>query len=194
MWEFWEMSRGVEGWQAAWGGAMENVSGSSGVYGPKAWPGGQPQWGATASSLPLVGGLITLEDLEKRQINHALAMALPEPRAGVYASPASSDDGTSPSSLSLPEGAHLRLDPKLNLASLHLPPLTLELAEAAQRYGIIVRDHAGIVVFYGQDPTPTGTNPYIGPNGYVGDNTLGQIIADFPWNHLQLLKMRLHHD
>ncbi len=194
MWEFWELTRTAEGWQAAWGGAMRHTRGSSGVYGPQAWPGGQSQWGATAALLPLVGGLITLEDLEKHQINHALAMAIPQPRAGVYASPASGDDGTSTSPLSLPEGAHLRLDPKLDLASLHLPPVTLELAEAAQRYGIIIRDHAGSVVLYGQDPTPTGTDPYIGPTSYLEGVPPGRVVADFPWAHLQLLAMQLHRD
>ena len=119
-------------------------------------------------------------------------MAIPQVRSGVYASPAQRTDGSSIDPLSLPEGAHLRLDPSLDLAALHLPPLTLELAEAAQRYGIIVRDHAEIVVFYGQDPTPTGTNPYTGPSGYFDGAQPGQLIADFPWKHLQLLKMELH--
>jgi hypothetical protein len=35
--------------------------------------------------LSIAGGLITLEDLEKGQLNHALAISLPNGRAGVYA-------------------------------------------------------------------------------------------------------------
>ena len=100
------------------------------------------------------------------QINHALAIAIPNPRAGVYASPAQRTDGWSTEPLSLPEGAHLRLDPNLDLAALHLPRLTLMMAEAAQRYGIVVRDRAANVAFYAQDPTPTGTEPYTGAHGY----------------------------
>jgi hypothetical protein len=142
--------------------------------------------------LSIAGGLITLEDLEKGQINHALAMAIPDPRAGVYASPAERTDGKSTSPLSLPEGAHLRLDPNLNLASLHLSRVMLMIAEAAQRYGIVVRDTASHVTLYAQDPTPTGTNPYLGPHGYFEGKSPQQLLESFPWSHLQLLKMTLY--
>jgi hypothetical protein len=66
------------------------------------------------------------------------------------------------------------------------------LAEAAQRYGIFVRDQAEEPVFYAQDPTPTGTNPYAGAHGYFEGKSPSQILASFPWSHLQLLKMELH--
>ncbi len=107
-------------------------------------------------------------------------------------SPAHRTDGSSTEPFSLPEGAHLRLDPRLDLAALHLPRLTLMMAEAAQRYGIVVRDTAGNVAFYGQDPTPTGTNPYTGVHGYYEGKTPQQLLAAFPWSHLQVLKMELH--
>jgi hypothetical protein len=192
LWEFWHLAQTAGVWHAEWGGAMQNVSTDGGVYGPEAWPGAKREWGASASSLPIAGGLVTLEDLELGQINHALAIALPNPRARIYASPAQRTDGSSSESLSLPEGAHLRLDPTLNLAAMHLPRLTLMLSEAAQRYGIIVRDVAGDVTFYGQDPTPTGTSPYYGAHGYFEGQSPQQLLAAFPWNHLQLLKMELH--
>ena len=66
------------------------------------------------------------------------------------------------------------------------------IAEAAQRYGIIVRDHTANVTFYAQDPVPTGTEPYAGPHGYFEGKTPAQLLASFPWSHLQLLKMKLH--
>ncbi len=192
MWEFWAFARTATGPTARWGGAMANVSQSSGAYSPTAWLGASELWGASACSLPIVGGLITLEDLATGQINHALAMAVPSPRTGVSAWPAQRTDGTSTEPTSLPEGAHLRLDPTLNLASLHLPRLTLMLAEAAQRYGIVVRDKSSNVTFYAQDPTPTGSNPYIGASGYFEGKGAQQITASFPWSRLQLLKMELH--
>jgi hypothetical protein len=192
LWEFWRLEKTFAGWMAAWGGAIDDVSSDSGAYGPEAWTGAQTGWGASASSLSIAGGLITLEDLEKGQINHALAMALPDTRAGVYASPAQRTDGEDPEPLALPEGAHLRLDPNLNLATLHLPRITLMMAEAAQRYGIIVRDTASNIAFYGQDPIPTGTEPYTGTHGYYEGKTPHQILEAFPWSHLQLLKMELH--
>jgi hypothetical protein len=192
LWEFLQMEHGEDGWHAFWGGAIQNVSTDSGAYGSEAWPGAEPRWGASASSLSIAGGLITMEDLEKGQINHALAMAIPDPRAGVYASPAQRTDGKSTNPLSLPEGAHLRLDPNLNLASLHLSRATLMIAEAAQRYGIVVRDTAAHVTLYAEDPTPTKTDPYLGPNGYFEGKSPQQLLESFPWSYLQLLKMHLH--
>jgi hypothetical protein len=192
LWEFWRLVHKAGGWHASWGGAMQNVSSDPGVYGPEAWPGAQSWWGVSASSLSLVGGLISLEDLELGQINHALAMSIPNVRAGVYSSPAQRSDGKSTDPLSLPEGAHLRLNPNLNLTALHLPRLTLMLAEAAQRYGIFIRDGAGCVTFYAQDPIPTGTNPYAGPSGYFEGKHPSQILASFPWSQLELLKTEPH--
>ncbi len=193
LWEFWRLAHGSEGWSALWGGAMQNVSSDSGAYSPSVWLNGKSSWGASASSLSIAGGLITLEDLAAGQINHALAIAVPHVRGGVYASPAQRTDGTSTDPLSLPEGAHLRLDPKLNLAALHLPRLTLMMAKAAQRYGIFVRDGAADVTsFFAQDPAPTGTNPYAGPGGFLEERYPNQILASFPWSHLELLRMSLH--
>jgi hypothetical protein len=192
LWEFWHLEKTEVGWEAAWGGAIEHASSDSGAYGPEAWPGATTGWGASGSSLSMPGGLITLEDLERGEINHALAMAVPNTRAGVYASPAQRTDGSSIALGSLPEGAHLRLDPSLDLASLHLPRLTLMMAEAAQRYGIFIRDTASNVAFYAQDPIPTGTEPYTGPHGYFDGKSPGHLLTSFPWSHLQLLKMELH--
>jgi len=192
LWEFWQLEETPTGWQATWGGAMQNVSADSGAYGPEDWPGAKSSWGAAATSLSMAGGLITLEDLEKGQINHALAISIPTPRGGVYASPAERSDGWSTEPLSIPEGAHLRLDPGLDLASLHLPKLTLMMAEAAQRYGIFVVNQSANVAMYGQDPIPTGTEPYTGAHGYYEGKSAQQILEAFPWSHLQLLKMELH--
>ena len=192
LWEFWRLVHEAGRWHASWGGAMQHVSTNPGVYGPEAWPGAQTWWGVSASSLSLLGGLISLEDLKLGQINHALAMAIPGPRAGVYTTPAQRTDGKGTNPQAPPEGAHLRLNPNLNLITLHLPPLTLMIAEAAQRYGIFVTDGAPIAELYAQDPTPTGTNPYTDPGGYYENKYPSQLLATFPWNQLQLLKMELH--
>jgi len=192
LWEFWRLTQTAGGWKAGWGGAMQGVSSNQGVYGPEAWPGARVWWGSSASSLSLAGGLITLEDLQHGQIDHALALAIPSVRAGVYASPAQRTDGTSSNPLSLPEGAHLQLDPSLDLTRLHLPRITLMIAEAAQRYGIFIRDRARVTHFFAQDPTPTGANPYSGPGGYFEARSPAQLLAQFPWEHLVLLRMEQH--
>jgi hypothetical protein len=192
LWEFWRLVKSGGGWSASWGGTMEGVQQSSGVYGPSSYPGATRWWGASASSLSIAGGLITLEDLEAGVINHALAISVPNVRAGVFAYPAQRTDGSSLSPTSLPEGAHLRLDPNLDLKSLNLPRLTLMLARAAQRYGIIVRDGSpSVASFYAQDSTPTGTDPYHAPGGFLEGKYPSQLLASFPWSHLELLEMEL---
>jgi hypothetical protein len=195
MWEFFGMTRTSGSWEARWGGAMQNVSSNPGVYGPGAWPGAQPYWGVTATSLPLVGGAMTIQQLQAGNINHALALAIPRPRAGVFAVPAKRTDGSSSLPDALPEGARLRLDPNLDLHSLGLPPVTLAIAEAAQRYGILVRDMSGNIAFAAQDPlTGTGTaqpDPYSGPNGLFQGASPLSLLAKFPWNRLEVLKLDL---
>jgi hypothetical protein len=192
LWEFWRLAYFGGGWHARWGGAMDDVSASSGAYGPEAWPGATRYWGASASSISIAAGLITLEDLELGQINHALAVSVPNVRAGVFVAPAQRTDGISPSRSSLPEGAHLRLNPNFNLENLRAPHLVKMMARAAQRYGIVVRDGSpSVAAFYAQDPTPTGTDPYKEPGGYLEGKYPSQLLALFPWRQLQLLKMDL---
>jgi hypothetical protein len=196
LWEFWRFTRGAKGAEASWGGAIADAEQSSGVYepGPGAWPGTETDWGASASSLSIAGGLITFEDLEAGQINHALAIALPQIRAGEFSSPAQRTDGGSTDPDALPEGAHLRLDPELDLAALELPPLTRMIAEASQRYGIYVRDGSSVVQFYGQEPTAGEPNPWTGADGAFEGSYPNLLLADFPWEDLEVLRMELHPD
>ena len=63
------------------------------------------------------------------------------------------------------------------------------MAEAAQRYGIIVRDktlHA--IGFYAEDPSPLGTNPY---TRLFDGKSPGELLQSFPWSHLQAVKSDL---
>jgi hypothetical protein len=151
------------------------------------------------TSLPAAAGTITLDEIRRGSIDHALAIDLPYPRAGVWAWPAQRSDGTGTHPNAIPEGAHLRLDPALNLAALHLPPLVLMMARAAQRYGMIVRDQTHHAIgFFIEDPTPTGAHPFYangrprldGPfHGLWPD----QLMRSFPWSAVQVLNMTLHH-
>jgi hypothetical protein len=188
LWELFGARRAADGWHARWGGAIRHVSESPGYYTASAWPGATRNWGATASSLPIVGGTMLLDELAKGSIRHALAINLPAPRAGAFAWPAQRTDGTGPPS-ALPEGARLRLDPALDVASLHLPKLTRMIALAAQRYGLVVRDqtHHGTSLF-GEVPTSRAVRAY---KPYFRGRTPGQLLADFPWDRLQVLAMHL---
>ncbi len=194
LWEFWKAVHRQGGWHASWGGVMQHVSSDPGYYTQAAWPGltgaSGWNWGSTATSLPVIAGTVRIDELRSGVIRHALAMAIPDACSRVFAWPAQRTDGASTAPSCLPEGAHLRLDPKLDLSKLDLPPVTRMLATAAQRYGIIVRDvthHS--VGFYAEDPTPTGTNPYAGPHGLYDGLRPWSFLPQFPWARLQLLRM-----
>jgi hypothetical protein len=182
MWEFWGASEQSGQWHARWGGEMRDVSRNPGYFHSPA------DWGATATSLPLLGGLIRIEDLRAGRIDHALALAIPRAAAGAYAFPAQRSDGIDPSPTAIPEGTRFRLDPRLDVAAMHMPTVTKELALAAQRYGIIIRDQSGVVAFYAEDPRPTGTNPYVGRHGLFGNQYPNNLLRYFPWSHLEVLK------
>jgi hypothetical protein len=194
MWELFRASRQADGWHATWGGAMTRVSASHGYYTRRSWPGlSLPSWGATASSLPVIAGTIMINELKAGVIPHALAMNIPWARPKVYSWPAQRTDGKSTDPNAIPEGAHFRLDPRLDLNSLNLPPVTRMIAEAAQRYGIIVRDQTGqSTSFFAENPGRSALDPYLGPNGLFGGKTVLELMQAFPWDHLELLKMRLH--
>jgi hypothetical protein len=193
LWEFFHLRR-EGGWRADWGGAMRDVSDNPGFYDSHAWPGLSAfHWGATATSLPVVAGVMRLAELRRGRIEHALAMNVPTARPGIFAWPAQRSDGIG-SRADIPEGAHLRLDPGLDLSSLDLPPLTLAMAKAAQRYGIIVRDQTGAgngISFSGQAARPAGGRLYTEPDGFYGGLTPGRLLESFPWADLQLLEMKL---
>jgi hypothetical protein len=195
LWEFERLTHLRDHWQAVRGGIIADVSHSPGYYRNRAVRGRileQAQWGASATSLPLIAGTILISDLERGYIDHTLAIALPQACQGTFAWPAQRSDGKDPSINCVPEGAHMRLDPHLRLSSLHLPHITYEIALAAQRYGLIVRDTTKYdVAFFAQDPTPTAHNPYIGVHGLYDNESPYKFLRRFPWSHLQLLKMHL---
>jgi hypothetical protein len=192
MWEFWHARRLDDGWHAEYGGRMVNVSKSPGHYTAIRNASGDyiehSQWGASATSLPLLGGLIRIDELREGEIDHALAVALPEIRAGAYSWPAQRTDGKSYHPDAIPEGARLRIDPRVNLDELEMAPSIRMMAVAAQRYGIVVRDGAGAVTFFAEDPGPTGSNPFLGLDGLFGVRYIDKALREFPWDRLQVLQ------
>jgi len=182
MWEFWHAQQVSGAWHARWGGKMTHLSSNPGYF---THP---PDWGATATSLPLLGGLIGIRELESGHIDHALALAIPHAQTGVVAFPAQRSDGNLRSTTAIPEGTRFRLNPHFDLATLHAPPIVRILAQAVQRYGMIVRDQAGSVSLFGQDPTPLGRNPYYGAHGLFDGLSPAIVMRYFPWSELQAVR------
>jgi hypothetical protein len=183
MWEFWGLQHGANGgWQARWGGKMPNVNTNPGYF--------PAPFGGTATSLPEVGGLMTIQEQSDGVINHALALSVPHPMAGVFLAPAQRTDGDTPPWNAIPEGIRFRLPASLNIDALHLPRETAMMAKAVQRYGAIVRDTSADVAFYGEDPyqytKKYGIDPY-GP--YLFQNQwANQLLSVFPWKYLQVVQ------
>jgi hypothetical protein len=193
LWEFFATKKLADGWHASWGGAMTRASRSPGYYDADSWPGlSGTHWGATATGLPIIAGTIMLDELRTGVIPHALALDIPWSKAKTYSWPAHQTDGKSTAPDAIPEGARFRLDPTLDLSTLNLPPVTRMIAEAAQRYGMIVRDQTGQAVgLFAENWTQYGTNPYSGPNGIYGGQQANVLLRSFPWDRLQLIKMQI---
>jgi hypothetical protein len=140
----------------------------------------------------VAAGLIRIDELRAGRITHALDLAIPAARAHAFSWPAQRTDGVDGSPNAIPEGARFRLDPDLDLSKLDLPPATRAIAAAAQRYGLIVTDQtAWAVGLFAEDPTPTGGDPYGGPNGLFDGRSPKELLARFPWRHLEVVRMQL---
>jgi hypothetical protein len=200
-WDFWRFQKDVSGnWDACWGGAIDNVSQSDGVF--------PSDLGATASSLPLIGGVVRIDELRAGHIDHAMGLILANnlkssvvpanAPAGVtngVSWPATRSDGISTSDTAIPEGLRLRLPPEctsppaapispcITLSSYDLSPVAMTIAVAAQKYGFVVYDSGprftpsirlGDPTTYTNQPSPNLANPYTtGPGvGGVGDTGL----------------------
>ena len=186
MWEFWRARRELDGWHATFGGRMRDVSKNVGTYTDP------PGWGASATGIPILGGLMRLNELRAGPIDHGLALTIPDARARVFSWPASRTDGEVESATAIPAGTRFRLDPSVDVSDLEVAPIVREMARAAQRYGVVVRDTGGAVAFYAEDPGPYGIEPYRGPGGIFAGISPATLMRQFPWQHLQALKTELH--
>lgn len=183
VWEFWQ-ARKVDGqWQACWGGRMQNVSKSSGIW--------QKPYGTTATGLPFLGGQITAEELQRGKIEHVLGISLVDTESWQVVSwPANRSDGYNPKKAPnrIPEGLRFRLDPTVDVDALKLHPVGKTIAKAAQKYGFVVWDKAGAITLRANNPksyTKLGqANPY--PAIFNGTPAYA-LLNGVPWEKLQFL-------
>jgi len=217
MWEFWAMrktgaktrdsgGRLVEEWGAKWGGRMDDIASNPGYW--ITTPQGY-KFGATASGIPFLAGIMTIEELQRGQIDHVLGLSLPEVRAESWSAPAQRTDGSANDPDAIPEGATFRLPATLDLSAIDMDPFARIVARAVQRHGLVVWDFAGVVGFRAENPAgqyPEG-HPYWRqggilrcPPGVEGRGALSQLIYScwpparlrgFPWDKLQVLQLRL---
>ena len=176
-WEFWRLHKGDDGlWHAGWGGYMAATSQQQGIF--------PAPLGAAASGLPLIGGLMRIDEFQSWDIGHELAITVPEVTSNTFRWPATRTDGTAGTG-GIQMGTRFRLDPKFDVwgsTTLSLPAKIV--AYAAQKYGVVVRDHGGMVSFYGEDPSLLDSNPW---PAMLGNQSASQAMKNFPWDRMQVL-------
>ncbi|PID55263.1 MAG: hypothetical protein CSA58_00515 [Micrococcales bacterium] len=181
VWEFWAMSRNGRGWKACWGGRIDNASKNRGYF-----PG---HYGSTATGLVNAAGMVSVEDIKRGRIDHALYLIVAEPKAGSYSWPASRTDGWSTNPNAVEEGRRLRLDPRVNVDALPLTRTGKIVAKAAQEYGFIVADKAGavgVVTESGHSYAAThgGSDPW---PALLGGTPEYEQLRNFPWHKMQMM-------
>ena len=185
MWEFW-LTRKTNGvWQACWGGGMEHVSQNPGI-----WP---DHYGTTATSLPFLGGQLSVAEVRRGEIRHALGIALVDlEHWNIISWPATRSDAWNPQHVPnrIPEGLRFRLDPSVDVDALQLHSVGKLIAKAAQKYGFVVWDKGGGITLRAENPkayTLRGEqDPW--PELFQG-KPAWSILSGFPWDKLQFLPM-----
>jgi len=181
LWDFWKAYHDSAGWHACWGGRIDDFSTSLGRF--------TRAFGASASGLAKEAGVVSINDVKSGEISHAVALSLPGAAVSrVVSWPALRTDGRSTASGALAEGVRLRLDPTVDVDALHLSPIGTMVAKAAQKYGFILTDKAGVVAIPAESPTPTeavtGTDPWV---SLMGGLKPYQLMNGFPWSKLEVL-------
>jgi len=111
-------------------GARTVVSGTP-IAGPVA---------ATASGFALTAGVVRPEEIARGRIDHALAFTAPYVR-NRFVAPAVHGDGRVGDPRALPMGAHIQLDPRVDVSGLPRPQQIV--ARALQEYGAYLVDTGG---------------------------------------------------
>lgn len=182
LWEFWvtEKDPSTGRWSACWGGRIDDVSQSQGRF--------QHPFGATASGLPMVGSMVTIEEARRREIPHAVSLVLVDTGKD-WSWPANRSDGRDPAADAIPLGSRLRLDPSVDVDALSMDPVGKAIAKAAQKYGFLVVDTSGAVSVIAQNGTPaeaeTGTDPW---TQVLGGTPTYEVLKGFPWDKVQLIE------
>ena len=176
-------------WQARYDAASDSwTAGSRFVtdingWGAMAAP-GQRAGGAVAAGFAGMGGVVRPEEIAQGHIDHALSLTVPLVRAGFIAAPATATDGFSSDPASLPEGAHLQLDPGFNVAAQTWPAWQKVIATALQTYGAFVSDRGGSVALYGQTDVNAGNASWAA----AGTPKSGSL-ANLPWDKMHVIAL-----
>jgi hypothetical protein len=154
MWETWKLAGSPGSLTMRYGGYVPNVSAWNGIF--------PNNWGARATSLALIGGMISLQDiievLRGGSINHALSIDIPVTDAAGPVAPATRQDrfshtpelfGGKPNPAfgsvdGVAESSWFRLPPESHPSEYGITkPLEVAIYEAMRKYGLFVADTGG---------------------------------------------------
>ena len=173
--EFWRAREAGNQWTASWG-AVNNLDGSG-------WGGS-----STGSGASRLAGVIHVAEIRQGEIPHALALQADNVCANVFRPPALKTDGHSSRSDCIPEGARVRLDPEVDLASLELAPAVRMVARAMQVYGGYIVDNGGAPLSVSFELDTNASKDSIGSVYLLaGLNMDYDPLRGVPWNRLQVL-------
>jgi hypothetical protein len=173
LWEFWRLGKFASGphigeYKAAFGAYTASATTFDGVW--------ANNWGTSACSIGIAGGLITMSDvvrmLRGEPLGHALELGAAYV-ANEHLAPATRNDSKEPGNANaVPEGLWGALPSALRASefvTVSTQPLAAALIEAAREHGVFVGNSAGNPSFYVADPrtlfTPysdTLINPFAG--------------------------------
>jgi hypothetical protein len=117
-----------------------------------------PWWeahGPRACGFGLSAGLIRPEEIAAGRIDHALVVAYPHIRAGMYVQPASTAQAANGSGAQkdrgIPCGGRIQLDPSIDVDALAVSTAGKAIFRALQIYGAFVGDYSGALSLYGDN-------------------------------------------
>ncbi len=144
------------------------------------WNGMPPTYGSRGAGLPYYAGLIRPWEIIQGHIDHALAFSYSKTARKGCVYPATKTDGKTSLPLSLPEGAHLQLDPSLTDAdfdAMGLDRTAKIIAHALQNYGMFLIDSAGHTKLYAEDlvSNPYATQQWSDPGLNLTETTVSKI-------------------
>jgi hypothetical protein len=175
--ELYRAQRTPEGWTAEWINATP--ADGDGIY-----PDGLS---TRASGISITAGLIWPEELRSGHIDHALVFAYPFTSRSGPVPPATRSDGRTDEPTALPIGARVVLDPALDLTTLALTPTELMVAEALQKYGMILADSGGGLSLFAVHPQSYPADPYAafwGPTNFAS-------LSGLPVDRFKVLELSL---
>jgi hypothetical protein len=194
--------RRVDEWRAPWGGKIDDLAKNPGYF-PRTPE--EYKFGTPATGLALLAGLITIAEQRQGVMNHAIHVALPQRGRSVWAHPAQRTDGQQDDPSAIPQEATFPLPESVNLDQIDMDSYARVVARAVQKYGVVVRDTAGAVVLYAENPLSKGADhPYFGVGGIL-ECAKGRVepacypdsnnrLHDFPWDKLEAIQATLQSD